>query len=111
MIPRGSFAAHVTSRKGRGASDSNSNRSGSDPQVDQPFVLADFLTKAAHPRAVCRLHPHGGREVTVRNVSTTLIQPGPAFRLDYVTAATGFGSSEFVGTEFFALSAKDRSGW
>jgi len=51
--------------EGQGASDSNSNRSGSDPQVHQPFELADFLTKATHPRAVCRLHPHGGREVTV----------------------------------------------
>jgi hypothetical protein len=46
-----------------------------------------------------------------RNAPTTLIQPGPVFRLDYVTAAAGFGSSEFVGTEFFALSAQDRSGW
>jgi hypothetical protein len=51
--------------EGQGASDSNRNRSGSDPQVHQPFELADFLTKAMHPRAVCRLHPHGGREVTV----------------------------------------------
>jgi hypothetical protein len=27
-----------------------------------------------------------------------------------MTAAAGFGSSEFVGTEFFVLSAQDRDG-
>jgi hypothetical protein len=45
--------------------------------------------------------------VTIRRMplGTCQRQLGLAFRLDYVTAATGFGSSEFVGTEFFALSA------
>jgi len=41
----------------------------------------------------------------LRNVSTTLIQPGSAFRLGSVTAAVSFGVSELVSIEVFALRA------
>jgi hypothetical protein len=41
------------------------HRSGCDPQCYQPFELADFVAKTAHVRAVCRLQPDGGGEVTV----------------------------------------------
>jgi hypothetical protein len=40
--------------------------------------------------------------LAVRNVSTTLIQPGLEFRLESVTAAAGLCAKRSVGTEVFA---------
>ena len=104
MIPGGSFAAHVTRRKGRGASDSNSNRSGSDAQVHQPFELADFPMKAAHPRAVCRLHPHGGREVTVpdRTVPVSLPERG-MLRREFFAGLNGEGRAALASDRDMAI--------
>ena len=44
--PEGFFRRARHRPEGQGASDRNSNRSGGDPQLHEPFELADFLTKA-----------------------------------------------------------------
>ena len=46
-----------------------------------------------------------------RNVSTTLIHPGAAFRLDLRRLPPGFGLSEVVGMEVYRCVAPPRSGW
>jgi hypothetical protein len=68
-------------------------------------LIVECTSETGQIQAAIPLH-RDQDNVFPRNVSTTLIQPGSAFRLDSVTPAGGLWvDGELAGTEVFALRA------